>query len=45
MADRALAEPVVDGVALVSGLLGVGRGADVGGVAGHSGVVFVTGRL
>ena len=38
-----IVEPVVDRIALADGLLGVGRGADVGDPAGHFGVVFVTG--
>ena len=34
---------LVDRIALVRGLLIVGRGADIGGVAGHSEGVFLTG--
>ena len=34
--DIMLVEPVVDRVVLVSGFLGVGGGADVGGDVGHS---------
>ena len=39
--DIMLVELCVDRFALVGGLLGVGRGANVAGVAGHSRVVFV----
>lgn len=42
--DVALVELGIDHIALVGSLLSVGRGADVSGVASHSGIVFVTRR-